>query len=110
MIRADPRTSSVDALSGRTRAVAAAFLIGSGLFICAAALRWINVPPAPGVPHWIVGLAGAVFLLAGIAVALPQRASRLQDFLGAVLFTAFATMGLWIGFGPGTVEGCRQGM
>jgi hypothetical protein len=64
-------------------------------------MRWIDVPPAPGVPYWIVGLAGSIFVLAGIAVALPQRTTRLQDLLGALLFTAFATMGLWIGLGPG---------
>ena len=71
------------------------------MFICTAAMRWIDVPPAPGVPYWIAGLAGAVFVLAGIAIALPQRTMRLQDLLGALLFTAFATIRLWIGFGPG---------
>jgi len=94
-------STPVDALSGKARAGVAVFCIGFGVFICAAATRWIDLPPAPGVPLWIVGLAGAVFVLAGMAVALPQRTSRLQDVLGALLFTAFATVGLWIGFGPG---------
>ena len=88
-------------LSGIARAGIAAFCVGFGAFIGAAAMRWIDVPPAPGVPYWIVGLAGAVFALAGIAIALPQRATRLQDVLGALLFSAFASIGLWIGFGPG---------
>lgn len=95
------QSTPVSELSVRTRAAVAVFCIGFGLFICAAAMRWINVPPAAGVPYWIAGLAGLVFVLAGIAVALPQRASRLQDLLGALLFTAFAALALWIGFGPG---------
>jgi len=88
-------------LSGWGRAAVACFCIGFGAFICAAALRWIDVRPAPGVPYWIAGLAGAVFALAGIAIALPQRPSRVHDALGALLFSAFAAIGLWVGFGPG---------
>ncbi len=97
----EPGSASVGSLSGNARAGIAVLCIGFGLFICAAAARWIDVQPAPGVPHWLVGLAGAIFVLAGIAVALPQRPTRVQDFVGALLFTAFAAMGLWIGFGPG---------
>ena len=87
--------------SGWGRAAVACSCIGSGAFICAAALRWIDVRPAPGVPYWIAGLAGVVFALAGIAIALPQRPSRVHDALGALLFSAFAAIGLWVGFGPG---------
>ena len=83
-------------LSGWGRAAVACFCIGFGAFICAAALRWIDVRPAPGVPYWIAGLAGAVFALAGIAIALPQRPSRVHDALGALLFSAFAAIGLWV--------------
>ena len=97
----EPGSASVGSLSGNARAGIAVLCIGFGLFICAAAARWIDVQPAPGVPHWLVGLAGAIFVLAGIAVALPQRPTRVQDFVGALLFAAFAAMGLWIGFGPG---------
>jgi hypothetical protein len=97
----EPRSVSVSALSVRARAAVAVFCIGFGLFVCAAAMRWIAVPLARGVPFWIAGLAGAVFVLAGIAVALPQHTTRLQDLLGALLFTAFATIGIWAGFGPG---------
>lgn len=88
-------------LSGRPRVAVAAFCICFGLFIIAAGLRWVDIEPSRGVPHWIVGLAGAVFLLAGIAIALPRPPSRWHDLIGALLFTAFATIALWIGFGPG---------
>lgn len=96
-----PRSASAGELTGRPRVAVAAFCIGFGLFICAAGLRWVDVKPSPGVPHWILGLAGVVFLLAGIAIALPRPPSRWHDVIGALLFTVFATMGLWIGFGPG---------
>ena len=93
--------ASTGDLSRKTRAGVALGCTGFGLFLCAAAMRWIDVRLAPGVPDWITGLAGANFVIAGTAVALPQCASRLQDILGASLFTAFATMGLWVGLGPG---------
>jgi hypothetical protein len=73
----------------------------SGLSIGAAAMGWIAVPLSPGVPNWIAGLSGAALVLAGIAVALPQRSTGLQNLVGALLLTAFATMWLWIGLGPG---------
>jgi hypothetical protein len=34
-------------------------------------------------------------------MALPQHPSRLHDALGAMLFTVFAAIPLWVGFGPG---------
>ena len=34
-------------------------------------------------------------------VFLPPGPSRLTDMLAAILFTAFAVVPLWIGFGPG---------
>jgi hypothetical protein len=96
-----PSAATTSVASGWSRIVIACSCIGAGAFICAAALRWIDVRPAQGVPYWIAGLAGVVFLVAGIAVALPQHPSRIHDALGATLFTAFATIALWVGFGPG---------
>ena len=92
---------SMGDVSPRGRALIAAGLIGFALFMFAAAFQWIDVRPSRGVPYWIVAVVGVIAALAGIAVALPQRASRLNDFLGAILFTAFAVVPLWIGFGPG---------
>ena len=52
-------------------------------------------------PHWVVGCAGGVFMLAGIMIALPPTMLRVQQFLGAVLLSLFASIFGWIAFGPG---------
>ena len=91
----------------------------AGLAIVAAAL---GILPAPEqsfhAPHWVVGLAGMAFvftgtifltplLIAGFAPAAQHTAAQkkvinlVQQILGTLLLTCFATVPLWIGFGPG---------
>lgn len=95
-------TSAVDAnASARSRHIVAIACLIAGAGIIAIALRWIDIPPTPGTPRWVVGLAGCVFALAGVALLLPQGQSRAQHLVGALLLSAFASIGLWIGFGPG---------
>ena len=52
-------------------------------------------------PHWAVGCAGGVFMLAGIMIVLPPTILRVQNFLGAILMTMFASIFCWVGFGSG---------
>jgi uncharacterized membrane protein YcjF (UPF0283 family) len=52
-------------------------------------------------PQWVVGCAGGVFMLAGIMIMLPPTIVRVQNFLGAVLMSMFASIFCWVGFGPG---------
>jgi hypothetical protein len=52
--------------------LAAAFIAGGSVFV-AGGLRWIDIAPAPGVPHWTIGVVGAFFVLAGVAVGLFPR-------------------------------------
>ena len=76
-------------------------LVAFGLFIIAVGLRVVPVAPSRGVPYWLVSLVGSLFVLAGVALALPPRATRLGDVIAAVIFTGFAVMALWIGASPG---------
>jgi len=69
-------------------------------------------------PHWVVGVAGLVFVLTGALFLTPlviagcapadqytdgqKKVIRLiQQVLGSLLLTGFAAIPLWIGFGPG---------
>ncbi len=99
-----PRVASTADVSPRQRYTIGAIAVAIGAFIIAIALRWIDIAPTRGTPYWIVGLAGSVFALAGVALLLPRRRSRAQDVLAALLFSAFAAIGLWVGFGPGERE------
>ena len=83
------------------RALTGFGVIAFGVVMLAAGLSWIPLQPSPGVPHWLVGLIGAICVLAGTMAFLPPGSSRLTDMLAAILFTAFAVVPLWIGFGPG---------
>ncbi len=96
-----PRAARTSDLSPRTRYALGALMLAFGGFIVAIALRWIDIAPTRGTPYWIVGLAGGLFSLAGIALLLPTRLSRALDVVGALLFSGFANLGLWVGFGPG---------
>jgi hypothetical protein len=84
-----------------TRLFPAALCGALGAFLVAIWLGFVKIVPARDVPYWIFGLAGALFLIAALGIALPQRATRLQAVLAATMYTGFAYMGLWIGFGPG---------
>ena len=84
-----------------TRYAMAALCGALGAFLVAIGLEVVKITPAQGVPYWIVGLSGALFLIGALGIALPQRATRAQAVLAALMYTGFAAMGLWVGFGPG---------
>jgi len=75
--------------------------IAAGSAIVAGAVGWLPMKLSPGVPRWVGAAAGLVFVLGGVAIALPPRASRLKDLAGATLVTLFASIGAWIAFWPG---------
>ncbi len=54
--------------------------IAAGSAIVAGAIGWLPLKLSPGVPRWVGAAAGLVFVLGGLAIALPPRASRLKDF------------------------------
>ena len=91
----------------------------AGLSIIAVATGILAVPEQSfRAPHWVVGVAGLVFVLTGALFLTPvfiagsapgdqytdgqKQAIRLiQQVLGSLLLTGFAAIPLWIGFGPG---------
>ena len=83
--------------------------IGMGVMFVATGLLPIAlaaglITPKPGqmhAPAWVVFLAGCCFSLVGTVLILPERAIRLRGFFGGLFVTAFSTVFLWIGFGPG---------
>ena len=79
----------------------ALLVIAAGGAIVAGAIGWLPLKLSPGVPRWVGAAAGLVFVLAGVAIAMPARASRLKDLVGATLVTLFASIGAWVAFGPG---------
>jgi hypothetical protein len=75
--------------------------IAAGSAIVAGAVGWLPLKLSPGVPRWVGAAAGFVFVLGGIAIALPPRASRLRGLAGAILVTLFTSIAGWIAFWPG---------
>jgi len=91
----------------------------AGLPIVAVATGIFPVPEQSfRAPHWVVGAAGLVFVLAGAMFLAPlliggfapadqytqrqKQAIRLiQQLLGSLLLSGFAAITSWIGFGPG---------
>src|SRR3954469_19656695 len=55
-------------------------------------------------PRWVIGACGGVFLIAGLMIRLPAGMPRLQQFLGAVFISVFATIPAWVAFGGGLRE------
>jgi len=54
-------------------------------------------------PRWVVGAAGGVFLLAGLAI-FTQDHPILSSLLRALLLTSFGAVFTWVSFGPGERE------
>src|SRR5512135_665971 len=81
--------------AGRVAMAGVCFLAGAGIAALAA-----GIIPADEAkfhaPHWVVGACGFVFMLAGVMIMVPARASRLQNFLGAVFLSVFAAVPGWI--------------
>ncbi len=74
--------------------------IAAGAFILLIAVGVIDNQQPPSAPSWIVGLAGAVFVIAGIMLLLGQR-SRYTALGAAFICALFAAIGIWIAFlGP----------
>ncbi len=76
-------------------------VIAAGAAIVAGAAGWLPLRLSPGVPRWVGAAAGMVFVLGGVAVAMPPRASRAKDAIGAALVTMLTAVGAWVAFWPG---------
>lgn len=87
-------------------------LLGLLCLVCGLlpALAAFDVGPLHGAdingPPWLGLVAGAVFMLAGIAVILGERpqdaaAGPIGAWLAAAILCGFAAIGNWIAFGPG---------
>ena len=103
----------------RTQLLVAAVALVTGALIVAVAVGIIPSPESSfHAPHWVVGAAGMCFVLAGVSILAPalitgscapdgqtpgqQRAVKLvQQLLGCLMLTAFASIACWVGFGPG---------
>jgi hypothetical protein len=79
----------------------ALIVLAAGAIIVAGAMGWLPLRLSPGVPRWVGAAAGMVFVLGGIAVAMPARASRAKDAIGAALVTMLTAVGAWVAFWPG---------
>jgi len=98
----EPRDrQAADASSKRPPAWLAWVVMAAGAFVVAGAIGWIPLRLSPGVPRWVGAAAGFVFILGGIAIALPPQAVRLVGVAGAMLVTLLAAIGGWIAFAPG---------
>ncbi len=89
------------------------FLVGAFIVMISADIIPVD-ESSFNAPRWVVGAAGAVFMLAGMMVALqgafgPDGQQTLlylwlQLFLGLALMLLFSSVFLWVGFGPGERE------
>jgi hypothetical protein len=62
-------------------------------------------------PPWLGAVAGGMFMLAGVAVSLGEKArdSLLSHVIALAIIAGFAAVGNWIAFGPGLRE-CSGGV
>lgn len=51
-------------------------------------------------PRWVVGAAGGVFLMSGLAI-FSQDHPLLSSLIRAILLTGFGVIFSWVSFGPG---------
>ncbi len=74
-------------------------LIGGG--IIAVGQGWIpSDPKSFHAPRWVVTACGGIFSAAGLSFLFRHWPS-IGAFLAAGILTGFASIGLWVGFGPG---------
>ena len=92
---------AADTSSKRPPAWLAWVVMAAGAFIVAGAIDWIPLRLSPGVPRWVGAAAGFVFILGGVAIALPPHATRAVNIVGALMVTALTTVGGWVAFAPG---------
>jgi hypothetical protein len=89
-------------LSPRARLAMGLVFVLAGLPIMALATGLIT--PRLGsmhAPPWVVFLAGVSFSLVGLLILLPDTMGKFRGFLGAVFMVGFASIFVWIAFGPG---------
>ena len=89
------------------------FLVGAFIVLMSADVIHVD-ESSFNAPRWVVGAAGAVFMLAGTMTALqggfgpnPEQSLLylwLTFFLGAIFMLVFSSIFLWVGFGPGERE------
>jgi hypothetical protein len=114
-----PRSSRPDQITPRGAVLVGMFCIVCGIVPLLGGFGVVDVRPAPDVARWVVVAAGAMFMLAGLAIingyalwgapaadgdlaADAPFAARLAQFLlgtsiVGLMFAVFA----WIAFGPG---------
>jgi hypothetical protein len=87
----------------RTPSWVPAALVAGGLAVICVSLGFIPVDPgAFRAPHWVIGCIGACIFIAGLLVASRANPSAVPArFLVALLFSLFAAVLDWVGFGPG---------
>lgn len=71
--------------------------IACGGYILLIASGVIDAKPSTSTPHWVLGLAGLVFVIAGCMIFLRNH-SRVLDLLAAVLLAGFTLIAGWITF------------
>lgn len=71
--------------------------IACGGYILLVASGVFEGEPANDTPHWVLGLAGMVFVIAGFMIFLRNH-SRALDLLAAVLLGGFTLIAGWVAF------------
>jgi hypothetical protein len=82
-------------LAGLASIAAGAWPLAIGLEIARVDPRTVHAP------LWVVALAGACFVIAGMALLAPRENVRLRGFFAGLVVTALAAVCDWIAFGPG---------
>ena len=80
---------------GRSDIAVALVAIACGGYILLMAAGVLPGEMANDTPRWVGGLAGFVFVLAGVMIFLRNH-SRALDLAAAVILSAFALMGAWV--------------
>jgi hypothetical protein len=83
-------------------------MICCGGFILLIASGVVPAQSANDTPMWVVGLAGVVFVIAGVMIML-RNYSRLLDLFAALILASFAIIGGWVAF-FGSAEGFSGGI
>lgn len=71
--------------------------IGSGLAVIAIATDLLPTDDANfGAPRWLIGIAGSIFVIAGLMILLGEK-SNINNFLAGCLLTGMGLVGGWVG-------------
>ena len=90
-------------LSSRAKVVVGFLFVLGGIFPVLAALDFPGLNEGKNAPDWVVGLAGVLFMLGGIAVwARGTSAEKMtSNIAGTAILIGLAAIGNWIAFGAG---------